>query len=245
MAVSETLPRRGTAPSAQFASEPRLLLGAVSWEEYEKFLGAVGKRPLRLTYDRGELELMSPLPLHDLCKTLFGLLFLAFSLELGIRIKGCGSPTLRRRKREQGLEPDACYYLDSASRVPDFRNLDLERDPPPDLALEVDITSSSIDRMGVYAGLGVREVWRTDGATLQVYKLRADGEYEPCSASPALPFVPLDEVLPLLNQHANVTDDGELVRLFCAWVRERVAPLWQAGKEQPHKPKRRPRRKKG
>jgi Uma2 family endonuclease len=203
------------------------LIHAADWVTYQKFLDAVGDRNVRITYDRGNLELMSPLPIHEIFKTWFGRFLDLLALELRICVKACGSTTFKKEELERGLEPDECFYLMSAAKVRDWGALDLEHDPPPDLAIEVDITSSYLDRLGIYAALKVPELWRFDGETLRVFKLGANGVYELCESSPSLPFLPMGELIPFLHQGAAATDDGEVLRSFLTWVRERVVPLWK------------------
>jgi Uma2 family endonuclease len=207
----------------------RFVLYGVGWEGYEKILEVIGGRHIRVTYDRGDLELMSPLPPHEVYKKFFGRLLDALADELDIRILGYGSTTFRRQDLDRGLEPDECFYLSSAARIRDWRMIDLTIDPPPDLAIEIEITASCLDRMGVYAGLGVPELWRFDGTTLEVYLLGAGGEYRPAPGSRALPFLPVDEVVPLLHRTVELGDDRQVVRSLRAWVRERVLPAWRAG----------------
>jgi Uma2 family endonuclease len=207
----------------------RFVLQGVGWEGYEKILEVIGERHVRVTYDRGDLELMSPLPLHEVYKKFFGRLLDVLAEELDIRIMGCGSTTFRRQDLDRGLEPDECFYLTSAARVRDWRVLDLATDPPPDLAIEIEITNTCLDRMGVYAGLGVPELWRFDGTTLEVYLLGEGGAYQPAPSSRALPLVPLGEVIPFLQRSLEAGDDRETLRSLRSWVRERVLPAWRAG----------------
>jgi Uma2 family endonuclease len=214
----------------------RFVLYGVGWEGYEKILEVIGERHVRVTYDRGDLELMSPLSPHEIYKKFFGRLLDVLAEELDIRVMGCGSTTFRRQDLDRGLEPDECFYLSSAARVRDWSVLDLATDPPPDLAVEIDITASCLDRMGVYAGLGVPELWRFDGTTLEVFLLGAGGEYQPSPGSRALPFVPLGEVVPLLHRSLEVGDDGQTLRSLRAWVRDRVVPAFQAGAGAQHPP---------
>jgi Uma2 family endonuclease len=212
-----------------------LLLG-VNWQTYEKMLEAIGDRPVRVTYDRGNLELMSPTPTHEIYKRWFNVLFVMLAEELPLRVKACGSTTFRRQDLDRGLEPDECFYLTSVERVREWAALDLSQDPPPDLAIEVDITRSCLDRMGVYAGLGVPELWRFDGESLQPYRLREDRTYESCAQSPALPFLPLPEFVPFLHQSLTAADDRDLLRSLRAWVRQRVLPSWEAHTSTRHSP---------
>jgi Uma2 family endonuclease len=203
----------------------RFVLYGVNWQTYEKALDTFGDRPIRITYDRGNLELMSPLPIHEAFKSLFLRLFDYLSDELDFGMKSCGSSTFRRQDLERGLEPDECFYLANVSRLQHWPSIDLSIDPPPDLAVEVDITNSSLDRMGIYASLGVAELWRFDGEALQVYEL-VEGAYVPRSHSPTFPFLPLVEIVSLLHQCAIILDDRELRRNLKTWVRDRVVPLW-------------------
>ena len=113
-------------------------------------------------------------------------------------------------------------------RVRDFTTLDLAVDPPPDLAIEVDITSSVLNRMEIYASLGIPEVWRCDSQTLEAYCLGADGRYVRMPNSRAFPFLPLDELLEAIQQGAAAALDGDWFRTVQEWLREDVLPLREA-----------------
>jgi Uma2 family endonuclease len=203
----------------------RFVLHCVSWEQYGKFLEAIGENHVRVTYDRGNIEFMSPQPIHEVYKLFFGRLFDAFLVELDIPMKPLGSTTFRRPEAEAGLEPDQCYYFSSAFRVRSWWTFDLAVDPPPDLAIEIDNTTSCLDRMHVYAGLRIPEVWRFDGERLEVHRLQADGAYQIVPRSVELPFVPLDDIPALLHQSMECQEDRALMRGLREWVRTRVAPL--------------------
>jgi Uma2 family endonuclease len=217
-------------PKSLSASQ-RLVIRGVNWRTYEKVLEAFDGRHLRITYDRGSLELMSPAPIHEVYKCQFLRLLDYLSDDLDFEMKACGSTTFRREDLERGLEPDECFYLANVSRVRSWATIDLTIDPPPDLAVEIDNTSSSLDRMGVYAGLGVPELWRFDGESLQAYEL-VGGAYEVRPNSPTFPFLPLDEIVALLHQSITIADDRELRRNLRNWVQNRVVPLWQDWKSQ-------------
>jgi len=205
----------------------RFVLYDVGWEGYEKILAVIGKRPIRVTYDRGNLEFLSPFLAQEIYKEFFCRLFVVLAEELDIPLKACGSTTFRRQDLDRGLEPDECFYLASAARVSGWRIIDLSTYPPPDLAVEVDITASSLNRMGIYAALGVPELWRFDGTSLEVYRLVA-GAYQPCAQSPNLPFLPLGGLLPLVQQSITAADDREVLRSLRAWVRGQVVPAYRA-----------------
>src|SRR5207244_4328204 len=176
--------------TVQHPAEQRLLLYGVSWQEYGRTLRALAERPsLRLTYDRGTLELMTLSLEHESIVRFFNLLILALTLELGLPLKGGGSTTFRRRRRRRGLEPDECYWIANEPLVRGKDKIDLRRDPPPDLALEVDISYSTLDRMAIYAALRVPEVWRYDGAVVSFHVLGPDGAYAAVASSKAMPQV--------------------------------------------------------
>jgi Uma2 family endonuclease len=208
------------------------VLTCVPWESFEKIADALSEHHVRLAYDRGTLELMSPQPIHEQYKTHFGRLLDVLAEELDIPVVAAGSTTFRKQAVERGVEPDECFYLGSAAKVQDWRTLNLDRDPPPDLAIEIENTTSCVDRMAIYAALGVREVWRFDGTTLQANQLSGE-VYVLVSASPNLPYLPLEEIPPLIRQAVQVGDARAVLRAMRAWVRNRVVPLRQASQAPP------------
>src|SRR2546423_1122100 len=128
------------------AAGQSLLLSGVDWHTYTRLLRAFAERPaVRLTYDRGELEIMSPLLKHDDDAEMLGRFVVALTEELKLPLKHGGSTTLRRRKRHRGIESDECYWIANAHKMAGKRRLDLRRDPPPDLAVEVDVSKSSLN----------------------------------------------------------------------------------------------------
>jgi Uma2 family endonuclease len=206
----------------------RFVLYGVGWRTYEKLVGLFQEQHLQMNYDRGTLELMSPYPPHEVYKTLFGYFVSTLADEFAIPFKCLGSTTLRRENVQRGLEPDQCYYLTSAGKVRNWWTLDLSVDPPPDLAIEIDISPPELDRMSIYAGLGVPEVWRFDGEALHVCRLGEDGKYSEVPQSVHFPFLPIAEVLPVLIRAGDTTDDRQILRILREWVRDRVKPLWEA-----------------
>jgi len=201
--------------------EERMLLRDVNWEAYEALLKSWADRPVRLTYDNGSLEIMSPLHSHEQYGALLGRLIEAFTEERRLPIHTGGSTTFKRAARQRGLEPDECYWIQNEPHMRGRKEFNSESDPPPDLAVEVDITRSSLDRMSIYASLGVPEVWRCDGATLTIHLLQADEAYAPSAQSSALPDLPPDEVLRFLRR-SDEEDETSLIRSFRSWVRKQV-----------------------
>lgn len=213
-----TPPADGVAASTDGA----VVLRCVSWRQYESLLEVFDNQSLRHTYDAGRLELMSPTLTHDWEKHLLGRLLDRMAEELGVETKGIGSTTLRLAEQEVGVEPDECFYIanEPAMRARGQRGdkLDLANDPPPDLAIEIDVTSSSLPRLPVFAAIGVAEVWRLDASGLQFLRL-VEGAYQACDHSLAFPFLP-SAVLQDLVQNKQGQSELQLVKQFTAWVRE-------------------------
>jgi Uma2 family endonuclease len=200
-------------------SPDRVLLQDVSWRTYQSLIKDFEQQPaLRLTYDRGLLEIRMPLDPHETYKKLLGRLIEALTEELGIEIRSLGSRTCDREDLERGLEPDQCYYIQNEQAVWDKVQIDLSVDPPPDLAIEIDITNSSMKRLSIYAALGIPEVWRYDGQSLKMYCLD-NRDYQLCQFSIAFPLLsPADvERFLVLKQ---TTKENALIRQFRNWVRE-------------------------
>lgn len=189
------------------------------WETYTRLLKVFAERPaVRLTYDRGSLEIMSPLLEHDGDADFLGFLAVTLTEEFGLPRKAGGSVTLRRRRRQRGLEPDRCYWIANEPRVRGKRRLDLRVDPPPDLAIEVDATHSSLDRMKIYAALGVPEVWRVDGGVLTFQVLQPRRRYISSPTSLSFPQVTPADLMRFLQMRATL-DENAVVQQFRLWVR--------------------------
>lgn len=215
-----------THPSAvaQPSAGRCLRLSGVDWRTYSRLLRLFAERPgIRLTYDRGELEIMSPLLEHDDDGRFLGDLVFVLTEELGLPLKRGGSTTLRRRLRQRGIEADECFWIANAFRMAGRRRLDLRTDPPPDLALEIDVTHSSLDRLAIYAALRVPEVWRLNDDLLTFHVLGADGTYGSAGASQSFPLVMPADLLGFLQQARQVGDENTVVRQFREWIRQRRA----------------------
>lgn len=204
--------------ATESSSPPRqqLLLRSVGWEYYEKTLHELESQHLRITYDRGRMEIMSPSTRHERVKRLIGSLIECYGLERDIWFLALGSVTCRRQDLECGLEPDECYYVTHHPANQD--QLDLTRDPPPDLAVEIDITSSSIPRQPIYGALGVPEVWRFDGQRVNVLLRRADGSYEASDHSLAFPRLDMQSLNRFLAMGV-AGDQHTAVKAFRDWLR--------------------------
>ena len=159
---------------SQRTEEQRLILDGVTWQQYETLRTTLDDFPgLRMTYLQGRLEIMSPSPEHEVDKTAIARLIEIYALEMDIDLTGYGSTTFRKQARERGLEPDECYCFGQLKEV-------------PDIAIEVVIKSGGIDKLSVYQGLEVPEVWFWQNNQFSIYRLR-DGSYELVSRSEFLP----------------------------------------------------------
>ena len=204
-------------PAQQIHADERFVLCGVDWDVYEGVLRALGNHPVRITFDGENLEFMSPSPIHEWCRTLFGRLLEGLALELGMPIRSGGSTTFKRRSVERGLEPDECFWVQSESAVRGKMEIDLLVDYPPDLAIEVDISRSSLDRLAIYAKLRIAEVWRFDGETLRIHLLQPNGVYTESPTSRCLPQLPVREMAPFLQPDDDL-DDTTRVRQFVDWA---------------------------
>jgi Uma2 family endonuclease len=202
----------------------RIVLSGVTWDEYGRYLKAFAERPrVRLTYDRGVLEIMSPLSEHELPAEAFARFLVILGEELNLAIRTGGSMTLRRRRHRRGLEPDKCWWIANAHRLRPGLRIDLRSDPPPDLAVEIDVTNSSIPRLPIYARLGVAELWRIAGGLLTFAALDpATRRYQNRTHSLAFPFLAAADLDRFLGQVGQI-DDISLGLQFRAWVRQQLS----------------------
>jgi len=207
--------------TVQAPQEQRFLMRNLDWPRYRTIADALGETHVRLTYDRGNLEFMTLSHGHERWSSLLGQFVEVLTEELNMPRQSGGSTTLDREDLERGLEPDRCYYLEHEAAVRDKDEIDLAVDPPPDLALEVDVSRSSLSRMSIYAAIRVPEVWRFDGEQLRVYGLAADGRYLESAQSLHFPFLPLAEVQAFLLRR-NTMDETSLIKAFRQWVRSLI-----------------------
>ena len=175
--------------------ERRVLLRGVSWTTYQQLLRDIGDhRGVRLAFDSGSLEIMSPGTLHENVKTITACVVEMYAFLSGASVEGYGSWTLDREDLQKGVEPDECYYVSTAARIVGKQKLTLGVDPPPDLAIEVDISRPELRRESIYEALGVPELWRYDGERFVVFRRNAAGAYEQLAGSLELPGLLMEEL---------------------------------------------------
>jgi Uma2 family endonuclease len=206
--------------------EQRFRMSAVSWEGYLHLGQAFAGRHVRMAYDRGELEIMTVSLGHDRDKSLLARLVDVLTEELAIDILSGGSTTLSREDLERGLEGDECWWIQHEAQVRELREIDLHKDPPPDLALEVEISRSLLNRIAIYAALRVPEVWRWNGQLLTVCLLGVDRNYHVSSTSLGFPFLPVAELARFIHMQKSMSETS-VVRAFREWVCQHAAE-WQS-----------------
>jgi Uma2 family endonuclease len=159
------------------SAEQRVILRNVGWETYERLIAEREERRVpRFFYERGVLEIVSPSKRHETLGDIVALLVELLAVELDVDVESAGSMTFKREDLERGFEPDKCFYFRNVERVRGKADLDLDAgDPPPDLVVEVDITSPSLDKLPIYARLGVQEVWRYAGGRFAILRLEDEG----------------------------------------------------------------------
>ncbi|WP_218081601.1 Uma2 family endonuclease [Anthocerotibacter panamensis] len=211
-------------PSSTEAPGSRVILEGISWRTYLTLLEELGDhRASRLVYDNGILEITMPTGLHEIIARLLDHMITALADELDVIIQFYGCTTLNREDLAKGVEPDCCYYIQNL-RGPGSRSLDLLTDPPPDLAVEVDFTSSSSHKMSVYLSLGVPEVWQyTQQRGVVIFQLKEKG-YVACEYSPSFPLVSGVVLTEFLNRVVTEQGDNLIIRAFRQWVREQHSP---------------------
>ena len=211
--ATKSIPRQESVPA-----EARVVLKGVSWSTFKALMADIGdNRICRIAYDQGLLEIRMPLQEHEVPKGLLESFVEAIADELEIEVMKLGALTLEREDLTRAIEPDSCFYIQNESLVRG-KTINLPDDPPPDLALESDYTSSSLNKFTIYASLGVPELWRYRRQTLQVYQL-VEGKYELSDESLAFPFLPIAEIPSFIEQSKTIGQRAA-VRLFRARIRE-------------------------
>lgn len=209
--------RRSPDPSP--TAEQRLVLDGVSWTTYGRLVTELDRGGIRLAYDGGRLEIMSPSFLHEIRKRQIGRMIEVLAEELDLEIVAGGSTTFRCEDAKRGLEPDECYWLAHAAAVSQRTEIDLATDPPPDLAIEVDLTSDSLNKQPIYESLRIPEVWRYDGRNLVFLRLEADGGYAATERSVSFPRIRTASLLRFLKRRQAV-GERQWTKEFRAWIRD-------------------------
>jgi Uma2 family endonuclease len=203
--------------------EHRVVLSGIDWELYEQLRANEDNWHVRMAYDNGRLELMSPSPDHEVITKLLAQMIEAFTEEMGIPRRSLRSTTWNRRELDKGLEADECYYILNHHRVRGRRQFDLAVDPPPDLAIETEISRSVVARLRIYSAMGIPEIWRWRKTGLTAYSLSEGRKYVAREFSLNLPMLRVKELEPFLDLEL-ADDESAWIRKFRGWVRERFKP---------------------
>lgn len=198
----------------------QLLIKEISWKIYEQILEDLGEdRGIRVNYSQGVLEIMNPLPEHEDDKVMIGDFVKVILEELDLEFRSLGSTTFKSEAMNQGIEADDCFYIENEARIRGKKRINLAIDPPPDLAIEIDVTSRT--KLTNYQVLGVKEVWRFDGIELSINVLE-NGEYVLSPVSYHFPGLSLTEAIPDYLEQSRVQGRNAVFKKFRSWIREQI-----------------------
>jgi Uma2 family endonuclease len=200
-----------------------VVLHNISWSTYESLLrDHPDAASPRFTYDRGDLSIMVTSPEHEEINRTLNLLVEMLAEEFGIESRAFGSTTYKRKDLKRGFEPDSCFYFRNEARMRGKKRLDLSVDPPPDLVLEIDITSPSLKKLPLFAAFGIPEVWRFDGKEVEILILQS-GEYCGNENSLSLPNVTAEAISHFV-QDSLQTGRLEWIKKVRAWAKHQQSP---------------------
>jgi Uma2 family endonuclease len=198
-------------------------VASTDWKGYLAILEAFDERRVKITYDEGALELLSPSPSHEQIKKLLARIVEDAAFELGVDCSGGGSTTFRRKALEKGLEPDECYYIGRGPLSGIGADLPDETEyPAPDLALEIEITCSALNRIGIFRALGVPEIWRYTAQHKAIILSLGPEGYTEVKTSRYFPVLSPDRISYFVQRGLEVTS-LELIKELRAWLAEQRA----------------------
>ncbi len=198
-----------------------MVLRNISWTAFERILDDIGETHHRVTYQDGDLEFMTISFEHERYGEWIGKLILFVAIEMRMPLCSGGSTTLKLALEKVGLEPDRCYWIKHEKQMRENKKWKALKDPPPDLAIEIDISSSWLDRLDIYAKLKVPEVWRFDGEALKVLVLGTNGKYKERAKSLAFSSLPMDGFASHVKKLGSA-DELSLLEEFTEWLRTDV-----------------------
>jgi Uma2 family endonuclease len=202
---------------AQAAINQKLILQGVGWDFYERVLEEfVGSNGIHFAYDDGFLEVEVPLLKHEVPIRLLSDLVSTICVELRISVRNVGSTTFRKRAKSKGCEPDTAFYIQNVNKIRGLEEIDLSKNPPPDLVIDVDVTSPSLNKFPIYAALGVPEIWIYKGEKVEFYKLYGEF-YQEIDTSAAFSILSSSKATDFL-QSGLTQDYTEWVYSIREWV---------------------------
>ena len=209
--------------SINISLEPgqKVTLQPVSWQGFEEILSKLGeRRSSRIAYANKILEIMAPLPEHERSKVLIADLVKTLLKAQKRQWEPLGSTTLKRENMAAGIEPDDCFYIQNYKAAIGKNRLDLNVDPPPDLAIETDLTSKT--ELDAYEALKVPEVWIYERNKLKINVLR-EGRYVESETSPTFPGIAVVEIIPKFMQRAKEVGVSQALEEFEVFIRGAIA----------------------
>jgi Uma2 family endonuclease len=203
--IPEAAPVSPSSSSPQSEREQRVILHGVSWATYESLLADFqDSHAAHFTYDRGVLEIMVLSLQHEKTNRRLHSLFEAIATEADIDFENAGSTTFKREDLARGFEPDTCFYVQNVEHIRRKEEIDLTEDPPPDLIIEADVTSTSLNKLPIYAAIGVREVWRYESQNIVIFRLEGS-EYRQLEESVILPGVTGSQLSSFVKESRELT----------------------------------------
>jgi len=199
-----------------------IILRQISWTTYERLLSEhEGRQSPRFVYDRGDLEIMVLSFEHEQFNRLLADIFTLIAMEMDLDFTNAGSTTFHREDLARGFEPDTCFYVEHADDIAGKKRIDLSTDPPPDLVMEIDITSPSLDKLPIYAAVGVPEVWHFDGEQIAILIL-TDNAYAAHHQSVVVPHLTRQQLAAFLDASQTMKRVAWL-RHIRDWARQQGA----------------------
>lgn len=206
---------------AHLPSGGTMIVPDVSWEDYQQLVAEANKQNgVRLTFAQGSLEIMSPLPIHEKYKEFLLRLMDRLSTLMGFDLESLGSTTFNQEWLDNGVEPDTCFYIKNAAKIIGKNRIDLAVDPPPDIAVEIDISHRSTTKLKIYEELRVPEIWLYDEQKLQILLLTETG-YADSPTSQSFPFL-TSEALTQFLERSKTEGQGAVLRVFREWVKTKL-----------------------
>ncbi|MGK7930535.1 MAG: Uma2 family endonuclease [Microcystaceae cyanobacterium] len=199
----------------------RIVLYRLSWEQFNNLLNNLGdNRSARIAYDQGTLEIMTPLPEHEYFKERISDTIKDVAEILELDCECLGSSTWKREIKQAGVEPDSCFYFQNEPLIRGKLTFDLNEDPPPDLALEIDLTHKSLDRFPIYVRLGVPEIWCYNSGSLNIYQLEGEA-YTETKKSCIFPTLNIKEI-PILIESYRQLGRRAFRKAVREWVKKQI-----------------------
>jgi Uma2 family endonuclease len=200
------------------SAEQQVILRGISWETYERLLAEhLEESGIHFTYDCGALEIMVLSARHERPNRVLATLVEVLAEEMGVDLERLGSVTLKRADLLKGFEADSCFYIQRVSAIAGRDEIELGTDPPPDLVIEVDITSPSLQKLPIFAAVGIPEVWRYDGRAVTILRLEGD-HYAEAGRSSAFPVATGQALTRLVTESREVRSTKWLRRVR-DWIR--------------------------